>query len=98
MNKLPKKQSLIASVSLMVLVIGVVASIQVGGLVLLVSNQFTSGQRSLTSDQAFAVAEAGINYYKWVLAHDPADFTDGTGQPGPYVHDYTDPGGQLAGQ
>src|SRR3989339_752005 len=45
---------------------------------------------SITREQAFQIAEAGINYYQWHLAHYPDDYQDGTGQPGPYVHDYVD--------
>src|SRR3989339_1870160 len=45
---------------------------------------------SITREQAFQIAEAGINYYQWHLAHYPNDYQDGTGQPGPYVHDYKD--------
>ncbi|MCA9358300.1 hypothetical protein KC902_03500 [Candidatus Kaiserbacteria bacterium] len=41
--------------------------------------------------RATEIAEAGINYYKWRLAHYPDDVTDGTGLPGPYVHVYSDP-------
>lgn len=41
-------------------------------------------------DVTFHVAEAGINYYRWHLAHNPTDFTDGTGAPGPYVHTMKD--------
>jgi hypothetical protein len=48
--------------------------------------------------QAFAIAEAGIEYYRWHLAHAPQDFTDGTGQPGPYVHNYYDKDGNQLGQ
>ena len=45
---------------------------------------------------ALEIAEAGVNYYRWHLAHAPADFTDGTGGPGPYVHSYYDPeGGEI---
>lgn len=49
--------------------------------------------------QAFNVAEAGINYYLWHLAHNSTDFKDGQSTPttpdpslgyGPYVHDYYD--------
>ncbi|MBU4332121.1 hypothetical protein KKD19_04530 [Patescibacteria group bacterium] len=40
---------------------------------------------------ALQVAEAGVNYYRWHLAHDHEDYTDGTGLPGPYIHDYEDP-------
>lgn len=43
------------------------------------------------SEQAFQIAEAGIEYYRWHLAHWPDDIQDGTGAPGPYVHVYEDP-------
>lgn len=41
-------------------------------------------------EQALQIAEAGINYYQWHLAHYPSDYQDGTGTAGPYVHNYTD--------
>lgn len=41
-------------------------------------------------EQALQIAEAGINYYQWHLAHFPSDYKDGTGASGPYVHDYAD--------
>jgi hypothetical protein len=41
-------------------------------------------------EQAAQAAEAGIDYYRWHLAHAPADFQDGTGASGPYVHDFFD--------
>ncbi len=41
--------------------------------------------------RALDIAEAGLNYYKWFLAHNADDTTDGTGLPGPYVHSYEDP-------
>jgi len=42
-------------------------------------------------ERALQIAEAGIEYYRWRLAHFPTDITDGTGMPGPYVHVYDDP-------
>lgn len=42
-------------------------------------------------ERALHIAEAGIEYYRWRLAHFPDDLTDGTGAPGPYVHVYDDP-------
>ncbi len=36
---------------------------------------------SVSREQAFAVAEAGINYYQWHLARFPTDFQNGTGAP-----------------
>jgi hypothetical protein len=41
-------------------------------------------------EQALQIAEAGVNYYQWRLAHFPTDYQDGTGIAGPYVHDYKD--------
>jgi hypothetical protein len=44
------------------------------------------------------VAEAGLNYYKWFLAHYPNDTTNGTGVPGPYIAVYSDPEGAPIGE
>jgi hypothetical protein len=46
---------------------------------------------------ALHIAEAGLNYYRWHLAHEPEDYADGTGETdcnpcGPYVHDFEDIG------
>lgn len=46
---------------------------------------------------AFQIAEAGIAYYRWHLAHDRTDYTDGTGGAGPYVHAYKDKDGKTIG-
>lgn len=48
--------------------------------------------------RALDIAEAGLNYYKWFLAHFPGDTTNGTGGPGPYVHVYYDPEGAAIGE
>ena len=40
---------------------------------------------------ALQAAEAGLEYYRWHLAHFPSDLKDGTSNSGPYVHTYTDP-------
>lgn len=55
--------------------------------------------------QALHIAEAGINYYRWHLAHAPNDFYDGAGSDpgvpgapyGPYEHNYTAPSSNLTG-
>lgn len=51
-------------------------------------------------DQAFHIAEAGIHYYRWHLAHTPGDYWDGngSGSTGPYVHDYYDKDNNIIGQ
>ncbi len=48
--------------------------------------------------KAFQIADAGIEYYRWHLAHAQEDFQDGTGAPGPYTHEYTDADGNHIGQ
>ncbi len=48
-------------------------------------------------EQAFQVAEAGLDYYRWHLAQFPTDYTDGTTTPGPYYHDFLDKDGDLIG-
>ncbi len=54
-------------------------------------------QRALYKEQALQIAEAGIEYYRWHLAHAGTDFQDGTGQPGPYTHNFYDKDGDLLG-
>jgi len=49
-------------------------------------------------EKALQIAEAGLDYYKWFLAHNPGDLEDGTGAPGPYVHSYFDPEGGAIGE
>lgn len=68
------------------------------GLLFILALQFDFSQRQVASDKALNIAEAGVNYYRWHLIQDPDDFQDGTGVPGPYIHDYTDPQGDIVGQ
>lgn len=51
-----------------------------------------------TKTQALSIAEAGLDYYKWYLAHYPNDTTNGTTTPSPYVHVYNDPEGGAIGE
>jgi hypothetical protein len=53
--------------------------------------------RQSARQSAFHIAEAGIEYYRWHLAHAPTDYQDGTGESGPYVHEYTDKFGDIIG-
>lgn len=48
-------------------------------------------------EMAFQVAEAGVNYYRWHLAHNKTDYQDGTGQVGPYIHEFKDKNGTVIG-
>jgi len=72
--------------------------IVITGILLVLSLQLDFSHRQTASESSLAIAEAGINYYNWHLSQEPTDFQDGTGQPGPYVHDYSDPEGSLIGK
>ena len=50
-------------------------------------------------EMAFQIAEAGISYYRWHLAHNKTDYYDGQGasSTGPYVHAYEDKDGNVIG-
>lgn len=61
----------------------------------IVENQ--AARHTYNREQAFQVAEAGVNYYRWHLAHNKNDYQDGTGLPGPYVHSYQDKDGKVIG-
>ncbi len=79
------------------LIIGAAFVIVIYGLLFVLTLQFDFARRQLASERALNIAEAGINYYRWHLAHDPDDYQDGTGNPGPYVHEYLDPLGAAIG-
>jgi type II secretory pathway pseudopilin PulG len=70
-----------------------------GAVLEVVLNNFTVVGNNIKSQQAFNIAEAGLNYYLWHLSHNPTDFKDGKSTPttpdptlgyGPYVHNYVD--------
>ncbi len=81
----------------MVLLVGIVASLIVGSLVLVASSQYEMSKRREALEEALSIAEAGANYYRWHLAHHPTDYQDGTGLPGPYEHEFKDPQGGVVG-
>jgi hypothetical protein len=47
--------------------------------------------------KALSLAEAGLEYYRWFLAHNPTDLQNGTGHAGPYVITQSDPEGGTIG-
>ncbi len=60
----------------------------------------SASNRKHDREMALQIADAGINYYRWHLAHTKEDYYDGnsTSTPGPYVHDYKDRNGVVIGQ
>lgn len=71
------------------LVIFIFSTVMIG-ILASASQQVKILRSSVNREQALQIAEAGVNYYQWHLAHFPTDFQDGTGGPGPYIHDYVD--------
>lgn len=75
------------------------ASIFATALLMLIITNFHVVGTNIQSQKAFNIAEAGVNYYLWHMAHNNGDFKDGQSIPatpdpklgyGPYVHDYID--------
>lgn len=83
---------------LVVLVFGSVFFTILAGLVGNIVTQSQVVNFRIEQQRATEIAEAGLNYYKWYLAHNPDDVTNGTGLPGPYVHVYNDPEGGAIGE
>jgi hypothetical protein len=52
---------------------------------------------STSKSRGLAIAEAGLEYYRWHFAHFATDLQNGTGQPGPYTIAYNDPEGGQTG-
>lgn len=75
----------------LILVFGAVFFVIIVASVGFVITQSQVQNARLNKEQSLEIAEAGLNYYKWYLAHYPDDTTNGTGLPGPYVHTYDDP-------
>lgn len=57
----------------------------------------TLARRVLHREQSLQIAEAGIEYTRWYLAHYQTDYRLGTGNPGPYTFDYKDKDGTVIG-
>lgn len=80
-----------------VLVFGAIAIVLIGGYAQWAGLQLRAARVLQYREQALVIAEAGIEYYRWHLAHASQDFQDGTGGPGPYVHPYNDKDGNQIG-
>lgn len=84
--------------TLEILILGAVAVMLVSAFGVWAFSTLKLSLRDYSRTLAFSIAESGIEYYRWHLAHNATDYTDGTGQPGPYTHNYYDKDGNLLGQ
>lgn len=80
------------------LVFGVIAIIVVSSFVGWGASVLRNERQLAAREQAFQIAEAGVDYYRWHLAHAPTDYRDGTATSGPYLHQFTDKDGNTIGQ
>jgi hypothetical protein len=85
------------ALTILVLVFSAVFFVLFSGLVNYVALQHKHSVERASYAESLEIAEAGLNYYRWHLAHDPDDLQDGTGVPGPYIHTYDDPEGGTLG-
>jgi len=81
----------------MALVFTLLFAVVAMGLSSMVAAQHKLGLKKISWAQALSAAEAGVNYYRWHLAHAPQDYQDGTGEAGPYIHEYKDASGNTVG-
>jgi len=79
------------------LVLGFVAIIVLGALTNWATLSVRASKTALSREKALQISEAGIDYYRWHLAHNPVDFQDGTASSGPYIHEFKDKNGDVIG-
>ncbi len=77
-------------VLIQVMVFGIIAVYVLGALISWTVIDIKASRQAGSKELSIQIAEAGIDYYRWHLAHAPTDYQDGTGTAGPYVHDFYD--------
>lgn len=86
------------TILLQALVFGTISVVIIGALISWAGSNIKASRVGLYREQALQIAEAGIDYYRWHLAHAPSDYTDGNAtSTGPYVHDFFDKDGVKIG-
>ena len=81
-----------------IIIFSAIAIIIMGGLMNWTKTTVEANRQLLTRERAIQLAESGIDYYRWHLAHNKTDYEDGTGVPGPYIHDVMDKDNNTIGQ
>jgi len=83
---------------LLSLVFGTIILMVLGALSSFVLTENRAQSIGTEKSKGLTLAEGGLEYYRWFLAHNPGDLTNGTGLPGPYEFDYKDPEGDVTGK
>lgn len=93
------RQNESGSIIIFEIIVIFILTVVMGAVIANAAMQYRVLRSSALREQAFHIAEAGINYYQWHLAHYTTDFQDGTGAAPTsqtnftspcYVHDYVD--------
>lgn len=90
------KQERGVTVILVIVFMGIFVMI-LGGLSGYVFTESRAGRATYSREKAFQSAEAGLEYYRWFLAHNPGNLTNGTGGAGPYVQSVKNAEGATVG-
>ncbi len=84
------KNSQSGTLIVLVLIFGSIFFIIIASFMGFVISQNRAQEHKLQGERALAIAEGGLNYYRWYLAHYPDDVTHGTGNAGPHDIPYQD--------
>lgn len=95
---LNKKNTKNGMIIVQTMVFSAIVVMIIGALSAWTATTVKSQRMALNREQAFQSAEAGIDYYRWHLAHAPTDYRDGTGVSGPYIHSIKDKNGDTIGE
>ncbi|MBI2054270.1 MAG: hypothetical protein HYT36_02970 [Candidatus Staskawiczbacteria bacterium] len=93
-----KKNNQKGQILIQIIIFGSIAILIFSGLIGWATVNIQISKREFNRQLAIQIAEAGIDYYRWHLAHAPQDFQDGTGQLGPYTHIYYNKDNQPIGR
>ncbi|MDP3646017.1 MAG: hypothetical protein Q8R25_02940 [bacterium] len=83
---------------MMVLVFMGIFLFLLGTILSYVLTQGKYGRALYSREQAINIAEAGLEYYRWFLAHNPSIMQTGAGLVSPYTHVVLDPEGGRVGE
>lgn len=81
-----------------IITLGAIVIYILGALAGWAATDIKASRQASNKELALQIAEAGIDYYRWHLAHAPTDYQDSTNEAGPYIHDFKDKNGDIIGQ
>lgn len=81
-----------------VIIFSGIALVIMGGIMKWTKTTIEANRQLIVREKAIQLAESGIDYYRWHLAHSQTDYQDGTGVAGPYIHQVFDKDGNVTGE